>query len=76
MVPALFTWVSIIGSLISVAGWSWVFYNAAVNNIALYWLPLAPVCGLAVAYYVDGDISSLAADMISLESKKYDVKDV
>lgn len=67
---------AIIGSLACFLGWSVAFYGASVNNVLLYWLPLGPLGGVAIAYYVDGDITALAEDMVALETKKYNLKDV
>lgn len=72
----LVSWSAILASVACLIGWALAFYANGVSNVLLYWLPLAPVGGIVVAYYVDGDISSLAADMVALESKKYNLKDV
>ena len=57
-------------------GWSLVFIFELVDNYFLYWMPLANVATVLLAFYVDSSNTSMLKDAEKIKDLKYRYKKV
>jgi hypothetical protein len=56
--------------------WGLLFWNHAVTNYQLFWLPSVNILGVGLVLYVDQDTAGLVIDAKKIDGLKYEFKKV